>query len=77
LNENTFKKLITSLSSEFNQYWKKAYGDVIAGSSHTLPPAVLPNYVPSAFVNNGTVNAYALPLSTRRMRSNPAVIFPH
>jgi hypothetical protein len=46
LKEKTFKKLMTSLSSEFNQNWKKAYGDVISGSSHTDPPAVFPNLVP-------------------------------
>ncbi len=68
---------MTSLSSEFSQYWKKAYGDVISGSSQTLPPAVFPNLVPSALVRSGTVKACPLPPSTRRIKSRPATIFPH
>ncbi|CAB4833267.1 unannotated protein [freshwater metagenome] len=49
----------------------------MVASSQTLPPAVLPNLVPSALASNGTVNACPLPPSTRRIRSSPATIFPH
>ena len=49
---------ITSASAVLTKYWYQAYGLVICGSSHRLPPPVdLPNLVPSAAVTSGTVSA--------------------
>ncbi|SKU08424.1 Uncharacterised protein [Mycobacteroides abscessus subsp. abscessus] len=48
----------TSASAVLMKYWYQAYGLVISGSSHRLPPPVdLPNLVPSAAVTSGTVKA--------------------
>ena len=46
-------------------------------SSHTLLPSVLPNLLPSALVTRGQVRPYARRPAERRIRSTPAVMFPH
>ena len=49
---------MTSASAVFRKYWYQAYGVVISGSSHRLPPPVdLPNFLPSDEVTSGTVIA--------------------
>ena len=49
---------MTSASAVLTKYWYQAYGVVISGSSHRLPPPVdFPNFVPSAEVTSGTVRA--------------------
>src|SRR5699024_12503739 len=53
------------------------------GSNQTAPPAVFPNFVPSAFVISGTVRPNTFTSSPAsisrflRINSIPAVIFPH
>ncbi|SLH63423.1 Uncharacterised protein [Mycobacteroides abscessus subsp. abscessus] len=62
----------------FTKYWYQAYGLVISGSSQRLPPPVdLPNFLPSAEVTSGTVNACTDSPSRRRLSSTPAMMLPH
>ena len=67
----------TWASSTLSQNWKKAYGDIISGSSHRAPASVLPYLVPSALVISGVAKACALPPSARRISSAPPVMLPH
>ena len=48
-----------------------------AGSSHTAPASVLPNFVPAAVVTSGITMPCAFPPRTRRINSIPAVMLPH
>src|SRR6202022_1762880 len=57
-NVNHRRYRMTSASAVLTKYWYQAYGLVISGSSQRLPPPVdFPNFVPSADVTSGTVNA--------------------
>ncbi len=67
----------TFSSSTLSQNWWKAYGDIIAGSSHRAPPSVLPYLVPSALVTSGVANAWAWPAADRLISSTPPVRLPH
>src|SRR3712207_8922841 len=42
-SENSGSHVRASASSALSQNWKKAYGEVSAGSSQTEPPSLLPN----------------------------------
>src|SRR5207247_1227804 len=64
-------------SSVFSQNWYISYADVFAGSSHTVPASVLPNFEPSLLVTSGSVRPYAGRPWTRRISSTPAVMLPH
>src|SRR5436190_1510289 len=67
----------TSASGVFSQNWYISYADVFAGSSHTVPASVLPNFEPSLLVTSGSVRPYAGRPWTRRISSTPAVMLPH
>ena len=43
-----------------SHHWWKAYGDIIAGSSHSAPPSVLPYFVPSGLVTSGVAKRVGL-----------------
>ena len=69
---------MTSASAALRKYWYQLYGLVISGSSHSFPPPVdLPNLLPSASVTSGTVRAWTVSPSSRRLRSTPETMFPH
>src|SRR3954471_17348131 len=76
-SENSGSQARASASSALSQNWKKAYGDVSAGSSQTFPPSDLPNFVPSDLVTRGVHSACTVAPSVRRTRSMPAVRLPH
>jgi hypothetical protein len=52
-----------------------------SGSSQTISfpdaPSVFPIFTPEAVVRSGKVSPWALPPLIRRIRSIPAVMFPH
>ncbi|SPX88544.1 Uncharacterised protein [Mycobacterium xenopi] len=69
---------MTSASAVLMKYWYHAYGVVISGSSHRLPPPVdLPNLAPSAAVTSGTVSACTVTPSFWRTQAHPGDELPH